>query len=61
MEESMILAMANSGAYVESGQSPNIDSLQRYLTIWQNEYISTLEVNNSLFKTFKMFPIGQDH
>ncbi|MFT6879940.1 MAG: hypothetical protein ACI8UX_001609 [Psychromonas sp.] len=43
MEESMILAMANSGAYVESGQSPNIDSLQRYLTIWQNEYISTLE------------------
>jgi hypothetical protein len=34
LEESMILAMATSGAYVKNGESPNIPTLIEYLREW---------------------------
>ncbi|MDA0195672.1 MAG: hypothetical protein O2887_11810 [Bacteroidetes bacterium] len=37
IEESMILAMATSGAYVLHGFSPNIDDLKSYLHLWKSE------------------------
>lgn len=33
-EESMILGMATSGAYVKNGKSPSIDDIIEYLRIW---------------------------
>jgi sugar/nucleoside kinase (ribokinase family) len=37
MEESMITAMANSGAYVQNGKSPSMNDLITYITQWQSE------------------------
>lgn len=37
VESSMILGMANSGAYVQNGKSCTFDELKRYLTAWINE------------------------
>jgi hypothetical protein len=34
MEESMILGMATSGAYVKNGESPDISELIGYLKTW---------------------------
>ncbi|MDZ7604241.1 MAG: hypothetical protein U5K79_01355 [Cyclobacteriaceae bacterium] len=37
MEESMIAAMANSGAYVQNGNSPSVANLINYISQWQSE------------------------
>lgn len=37
LKESMTLAMANSGAYVLSGESPDITELKRYMALWEKE------------------------
>lgn len=37
IEESMVAGMANSGAYVQRGQSPSMDVLKEYITIWIKE------------------------
>lgn len=37
VEESMILAMATSGAYVQNGNSPDQNSLVKYLSDWESE------------------------
>ena len=37
VEESMILAMATSGAYVQNGNSPDQKSLMKYLSDWQSK------------------------
>ena len=36
-EQSMILAMATSGAYVQAGKSPTVNDIKEYIEIWQKE------------------------
>lgn len=37
LSQSMIIAMATSGAYVQNGQSPDREALRQYLQRWQSE------------------------
>lgn len=37
IEESMVTGMANSGAYVQNGQSPSIGVLKDYISTWYKE------------------------
>ena len=37
INQTMLLGMANSGAYIANGVSPDIDDLIRYLAVWAGE------------------------
>ena len=37
IEESMVIGMANSGAYVQNGQSSSLEVLKEYIDTWINE------------------------
>ncbi|MDZ7897344.1 MAG: hypothetical protein U5N85_04855 [Arcicella sp.] len=37
VQQTMLLGMANSGAYIANGGSPEIDDLIRYLEVWNSE------------------------
>lgn len=37
LAESMVLGMANSGSYVQNGQSSSLQDLDQYLKLWTNE------------------------
>jgi hypothetical protein len=37
IQQTMLLGMANSGAYITNGTSPEIDDLIHYLEVWQGE------------------------